>query len=200
MRNALVSIYTSLLAATLVMPACVSAQGTEAGPPPGAPTKSRDQQMIHKQSVPQDFETEIFVADEQGQRRAEQILEIYRILATEPTIENVRKHVADGYIQHSVMIPDGPQPLAMLFAQSVAQYPIQIDVHKIAVVGDFGMAHVNFRNLDNDNPDDLGTAAVDMYYWGDDEKIVEHWDVLQVVPAYSSNTNTMFLKLYPGDE
>jgi predicted SnoaL-like aldol condensation-catalyzing enzyme len=156
--------------------------------------------MTHEQSIPKNFKTHIFVADAQGQSRAEQLIEIYKILETNPTIENVSKHIADNYIQHNVMIPNGPQPLAMLFSQSTSQYPIKIDVHKIAIVGDFGMAHVNFRNLDNDDPDDLGTAAVDMYYWGQDGKIVEHWDVLQSVPARSANTNTMFLKLYDGAE
>ncbi|MEM6691699.1 MAG: nuclear transport factor 2 family protein [Planctomycetota bacterium] len=169
-------------------------------PPKGAPTKSRDQQPTHAQTVPKDFKTHIFVHDEQGQARAEQLIELYEVLANEPTIENVRKYVSDDYIQHSTMIPNGPQPLAMLFSQSVAKYPIKIDIHKIAVVGDFGMAHVNFRNLDNDSPEDLGTAAVDMYYWGKDGKIVEHWDTLQMVPTLSANANTPFLKLTPGDE
>ncbi|MEM9262004.1 MAG: hypothetical protein AAGA22_00350 [Pseudomonadota bacterium] len=178
----------------------LTARAQEQAPPPGAPTTSRDQQMKYEQSTPKNFKTHIFVTDAQGEIRAQQLLDIYQILASEPTIENVRKHISDRYIQHSVMIPDGPQPLAMLFSQSTSQYPIKIDVHKIAIVGDFGMAHVNFRNLDNDDPNDLGTAAVDMYYWGDDEKIVEHWDVLQAVPARSANPNTMFLKLYQGSK
>ena len=166
----------------------------------GPPTKSREQQMVHPQSVVRDYETHIFVTDEQGRARAQQLLELYRVLSGTPTIEKVRKYVSDDYIQHSTMLPDGPQPLAMLFAQSAAQYPIKIDVHKIAIVGDFGMAHVNFRNLDNDAPEDLGIAAVDMYYWGKDDKIVEHWDTLQVVPTVSTNANTQFLKLYQGDQ
>ena len=166
----------------------------------GPPTKSRDQQMIHPQSVLDDYKTHIFVVDDQGRARAQQLIELYDVLTSSPTIENVRKFVSDNYIQHSTMLPNGPQPLAMLFSQSVAQYPVKVHIHKIAIVGDFGMAHVNFRNLDNDDPDDLGTAAVDMYYWGEDGKIVEHWDTLQVVPTHSANTNTMFLKLYNDDK
>ena len=100
----------------------------------------------------------------------------------------------------STMLPDGPQPLAMLFASSVKQYPVAIDVHKVAVVGDFAMAHVNFRNLDTADPADLGIAAVDMYLFGEDGKVVEHWDTLQNVPTHSANPNTMFLKLYEEDK
>jgi len=148
----------------------------------------------------EDYETHLFVTDEKGRSRARQLLELYKVLANKPTIENVQKYISKDYIQHSTMLPNGPQPLAMLFAQSVAQHQIKINVHKIAIVGDFGMAHVNFRNLDNDDPNDLGTAAVDMYLWGKDGKIVEHWDTLQVVPTHSANANTQFLKLSNGEE
>ncbi|MEL6322674.1 MAG: nuclear transport factor 2 family protein [Pseudomonadota bacterium] len=168
--------------------------------PSGQPTKSSDQELTFLQSVPTNFETHIYVADEEGARRAQMIIDIYKLLETGPTIEALREDVADGYIQHSTMLPDGPQPLAMLFSSSAKQYPVAIDVHKVAVVGDFAMAHVNFRNTDTADPDDLGIAAVDMYLFGEDGKIVEHWDTLQNVPTHSANPNTMFLKLYKGDE
>lgn len=164
----------------------------------GPPTKSREQRQIHRHTIPTGWETEIYVTDEEGAERAQSILDLYDVLQNEPTIENVARFVRPDYIQHSSMIPNGPAPLAMLFSTSVSQYPVKIDVYRIAIVGDFGMAHVNFRNLDNDDPSDLGIAAVDMYLWDENGMIAEHWDTLQEVPVYSANTNTEFVRLYEG--
>ncbi|MEM6694891.1 MAG: hypothetical protein AAF626_09535 [Pseudomonadota bacterium] len=167
---------------------------------PEPPTTSRDQEQVHRHTIPTGWETEIYVSDEEGAARAQMILDLYEVLRTEPTIENVAQFVRPDYIQHSSMIPNGPAPLAMLFSTSVSQYPVKIDVYRIAIVGDFGMAHVNFRNLDNDDPNDLGIAAVDMYLWDENGMIAEHWDTLQEVPVYSANTNTEFLRLFNGGQ
>ena len=40
-------------------------------------------------------------------------------------------------------------------------------------------------------PDDLGLAVVDIFRV-EDGRIIEHWDVIQPVPAESANTNGMF--------
>lgn len=161
-----------------------------------APTTSQEQGLNHRNTVPERFETIVIAASEADRARAEQIIEIYELLETEPTPENLSKYISERYIQHNTMIPDGPVPLAMTFSASVAQYPVEIDVHKVMVVGDWAMAHVNFRNLSNDDPDDLGTAAVDIYLYDADGMVAEHWDVLQGVPTHSANPNGMFLRLF----
>lgn len=161
----------------------------------GRPIKSQDQEMDKVNVVPKNFTTEIIVVDDEGRKRAQDIIEIYKILSTEPTPDNLKKYLSDNYVQHSTMVPDGYNGLAMVFSSSVKQYPVEIDVHRIMVIGDWAMAHVNFRNLDTTDPDDLGTAAVDLYYYAPDGKVLEHWDVLQAVPTYSVNPNGMFLKI-----
>lgn len=163
------------------------------------PTKSQDQQMDKRNVVPTDFETQIIVVDEAGRKRAEKIIKLYEVFATNPSGETMKEFMSDTYIQHSTGVPNGRDPIAMLFASSVAQYDVAIDIHKIIVVGDWAMAHVNFRNVDNAQPDDLGTAAVDMYLFGSDGRIEEHWDVLQEVPTHSANPNGMFVKVF-GEE
>ncbi|MEM7778725.1 MAG: hypothetical protein AAF732_24360 [Pseudomonadota bacterium] len=162
------------------------------------PTRSQDQGFIYRNTIPQNFETHIIVNNEEDRATAERIIDFYKLLATRPTIESVGEYVSDRYIQHSTMLPNGRQPLAMLFKGSVDEYPVAIDVHKVIVVGNSAMAHVNFRNLDNTSPDDKGMAAVDMYLFDAEGKITEHWDVLQLVPSHAPNPNGMFETLYEG--
>ncbi|MEM9396511.1 MAG: hypothetical protein AAF991_03460 [Pseudomonadota bacterium] len=152
--------------------------------------------MDKRNVVPTSFTTHIIAADDAGRKRAEKIIELYEVFATNPTGETLKPFLSDRYIQHSTGVPNGRNPIAMLFASSVAQYDVAIDIHKIIVVGDWAMAHVNFRNVDNAEPDDLGTAAVDMYLFGPDGRVEEHWDVLQQVPTHSANGNGMFVKVF----
>ncbi|MEM9212235.1 MAG: hypothetical protein AAGA63_12195 [Pseudomonadota bacterium] len=163
------------------------------------PTRSQDQGFIYRNSIPEGFETHVLVNNDTDRARAERIIEFYGVLSTRPTIESVGEYVSDQYIQHSTQLPNGRQPLAMLFKGSTDEYPVAIDVHRVIVVGNSAMAHVNFRNLDNNDPSDMGMAAVDIYLFDSEGKITEHWDVLQTVPSHAPNPNGMFVRLFEGN-
>ena len=150
--------------------------------------------------MPENFETVIVAVTEQDRARAHMLIDVYETLANDPTVENIRKNVRDDYVQHSPLLPDGPQGLTLFFASAKAQYGVSIDVHKVIVVGDWAVAHVNFRNLTSPNVDDLGMAAVDIYTFGPDGKLAEHWDTVQGVPTHSVNPHGMFLHVRKGAE
>jgi predicted SnoaL-like aldol condensation-catalyzing enzyme len=54
------------------------------------------------------------------------------------------------------------------------------------------MAHVNFLNFLNDDPDDRGIAVVDMWKVREDGMMVEHWDVLQIIGDPKTNSASWF--------
>lgn len=191
----------TLLLLTFALGAACSAQQTgrgEADPRDNSatPISSADQKMDKRNRVPKAFTTQIIAANAASRRRAERLVEVYEILAEEPTLERLSPYIAPDYVQHSPMLPDGPAGVASFFATAVAKYPVEIDVHKVMVVGDYGWAHVNFRNLDTDDPEDLGAAAVDIYAFGPDDRVIEHWDAVQGVPAFSVNPHGMFLRVH----
>lgn len=163
------------------------------------PTTSQEQEMNNRNTIPENVKPLIIASTAADRARAEQLIEVYEILSSDPSPEKLSRYISDPYIQHSTMVPDGYIGLAMVFSATVDQYPAEIDVHRIMVMGDWAMAHVNFRNLDTTASDDLGTAAVDIYLFGPDGKIVEHWDVLQTVPTHSVNPNGMFRQVYKGE-
>ena len=188
------------LSAALILSFTLAHEATAQEADPFAPpTRSQDQGFIYRNAIPQGFETHILVNNDTARARAERIIEFYEVLSTRPTIECVGEYVSDQYIQHSTQLPNGRQPLAMLFKGSTDEYPVAIDVHRVIVVGNSAMAHVNFRNLDNDDPNDMGMAAVDIYLFDNEGKITEHWDVLQAVPSHAPNPNGMFVRLIEGN-
>ncbi len=149
------------------------------------PTSSRDQLQNQRNRIPESFETIIIAPDAKSRERAMVIIEIYDTFVRNPSPEALSEFIADGYIQHSSAAPDGYDGIGMVFSQSVKQYPVEIDVHKVMVVGDWAMAHVNFRNLDRRDEGDIGMTAVDMFTFNDEDKVTEHWDAVQGIPTYS---------------
>ncbi|MEL6329686.1 MAG: nuclear transport factor 2 family protein [Planctomycetota bacterium] len=141
--------------------------------------------MDQRNRVPDTFETIIIAPDSKSRERAMLLIELYDVFARNPSPEALSEYIAEGYIQHSSAAPDGYDGIGMVFSQSVKRYPVRLDVHKVMVVGDWAMAHVNFRNLEKSDAGDLGYTAVDMFTFNDENKVTEHWDAVQGIPTYS---------------
>ena len=92
--------------------------------------------------------------------------------------------VAGPYIQHNPLVPDGLDGV-MGFLKQAGR--IRNEVKRIAIDGDLAFVHARYLDLFGQE-----TAGVDIFRFDADGKIVEHWDVLQPVPATSKNANTMF--------
>ncbi|MEM6692863.1 MAG: nuclear transport factor 2 family protein, partial [Planctomycetota bacterium] len=149
------------------------------------PTSSRDQQPNQRNTIPEEFQTIIIAPDAKSRERALMLIRLYDVFATDPRPERLAEFLSPDYVQHSSMAPDGPDGIGMVFSTSVKQYPVKLDVHKVMVVGDWAMAHVNFRNLEKSDEGDLGSTAVDMFTFGPDGKLSEHWDAVQGIPTYA---------------
>ncbi|MXV43566.1 hypothetical protein GS501_00540 [Saccharibacter sp. 17.LH.SD] len=96
--------------------------------------------------------------------------------------------VADTYKQHNPDVPNGKKHFIAFFTDFFQKNPqAHTDIIRSATEDDLVYLHVHSK----DKPTDLGQAIVDIFRVKNGQ-IVEHWDVIQDVPAHSQNDNTMF--------
>jgi len=96
--------------------------------------------------------------------------------------------IVDDYRQHNPFVPDGKAAVVAYFTQYFKENPqARSRIVRSVAEGDLVWLHVHATQT----PDDSGRAVVDVFRV-QDGRIVEHWDVIQAVPAQPANNNTMF--------
>lgn len=102
--------------------------------------------------------------------------------------EAIEMYVGNEYIQHNPHVGDGKQAFIDYFKKMSIEYPGK---------------HVEFKKVIGENntvvlhcfqrwPGNQDYAGIDIFRFDDHGKIVEHWDVLQIIPDEAKNNNTMF--------
>ena len=116
------------------------------------------------------------------------VLAFYEQFIGRKDFDGALKYMGATYKQHAPYAADGHAGLRAWLAGFKAAFPKhRYEVKRVLAEGDYVMLHLHGMG----GPNPHGESVVDIFRVEND-KVVEHWDIIQAIPETADNACSMF--------
>jgi predicted SnoaL-like aldol condensation-catalyzing enzyme len=114
------------------------------------------------------------------------VADFYQELFGDKNVESIDKYIGETYIQHNPILPDGRDVLKQAVAEWFKGAPKEkIDIHHLSADGD--LVYIHTKSVIGGKV----SSVIDIFRL-ENNKIVEHWDVITALPEKSANPHPLF--------
>ena len=122
-------------------------------------------------------------------KNKENVIAFYNKALNDKDFDAAKTYLGQEYIQHNPGAKDGPEGFRQFIAFLKEKFPdSHREINRVIVDGDYVVLHVASTGREPG----VTRAIIDIFRLDAQNKIVEHWDVIQTVPEKTASGNSMF--------